>query len=330
MTQLQDAVCVIYNPASGRGRASRRLDRLRRAWRARAVFWPTTAPGEARELARKAALAGYATIAAAGGDGTVHEVANGLLEAGQADTVLAVIPAGSANDYAHSLGLDRLWWQHPDLSSAPRAVDVGIVRAPGRRCYFVNGLGLGFNGIVTHQSRRIPHLQGPALYGLALLRTLCFHYELPSIAIRIDETQQHCGPTLALSLALGQREGNFVVAPRARLDDGLFDFVLAGSLSRWQMIRLLPWLVSGRGLPHHHPQVQLGHCRRVHLQSEASLTVHTDGELFCTPADGVRDLQIELLPAALRVLGRRDPASGGVNPCAGHAEASQPPLASSG
>jgi diacylglycerol kinase (ATP) len=300
----QPEVCVIFNPASGRGRASRRLDRLRRAWEGRAVFRPTAGPGQAEELALHAARDGFATVAAAGGDGTVHEVANGLLRAGRPAVVLAVLPAGSANDYAHSLGLDPGWWRRADAGIAPQAVDVGLARAAGRSRYFVNGLGLGFNGAVTRESRRIRHLQGPALYGLAVLRTLCFHYALPPMTVRFDDEEPRRGPTLSLSLALGQREGNFVVAPQAVLDDGLFDYVHAGPLRRWGLVRLLPRLFLGRGLPHDHPALWLGRCRRLRLHSESALTIHTDGELFTLPGDGIGDLEVDLLPGALRVLGR--------------------------
>jgi diacylglycerol kinase (ATP) len=298
-------VCVICNPTSGRGRSGRRLAGLRQAWTERAAFWPTTGPGQAEELALRAAHEGFATVAAAGGDGTVHEVANGLLRSERPDVILAVIPTGSANDYASSLGLDAGWWRQPD-AVAPRAVDVGVVRAAGRSRYFVNGLGLGFNGLVTLESRRIRWLQGLALYGLAVLRTLCFHYTLAGMTVRMDEGDERIVPTLALSLALGRREGNFVVAPDALLDDGLFDYIHAGPVHRRDLATLLPRLFMGRGLPSDHPKLWLGRCRRVRLHCEAALVVHTDGELFCVPDDGVQDLDIELLPGALRVLARLD------------------------
>src|SRR5262245_50215296 len=96
-------ICVIFNPAAGRGKGAQALGRLRRVLGRRAEFWPTERAGHARELATRAAEAGFAIVAAAGGDGTVHEVANGLLLAKAADAILAVLPAGSANDYAHSL-----------------------------------------------------------------------------------------------------------------------------------------------------------------------------------------------------------------------------------
>lgn len=299
---LPPDTCVIFNPSSGRGRSARRLAGVRRAWAERAVFWPTSAPGDAEELAWRAAQSGFATVAAAGGDGTVHEVANGLLRAERPEVLLAIVPIGSANDYASCLGITANWWRCRESGLQPRAVDVGIVRAPGRRRYFVNGLGLGFNGNVTRAARRIGWLQGVALYGLAVLQTLCFHYERIPMYVRMDETERRT-PTLALSLALGRREGNFVVAPQAEVDDGLFDSIHAGSLRRRDLLRLLPHLFAGRGLPNDTPQLWLDRCRQVRLQAESPLIVHTDGELFCVPEDGVRELEIDLLPRALRVLG---------------------------
>lgn len=297
---MRHEVCVIYNPASGKGRGRSRLERLRRALRDRADFRPTRSPGDGEALALHAATDGFTTIVAAGGDGTVHEVANGLLRAERLDVALAVVPVGSANDYAYSLGLDAAWWQRRDPAVAVRHVDVGVVRSGSRSRYFVNGLGLGFNGAVTLESRRIKRLQGIALYGLAVVRALLFHFCSPLMRLRLDDEPERAGPTLALTLALGQREGNFVVAPGARLDDGFFDYLHVGRLTRWQAVRLFPALVCGR-LPADHPGLRTGRCRRVALTSETPLIVHVDGEFFSRPHDDVRDLEIELLPGRLRV-----------------------------
>jgi diacylglycerol kinase (ATP) len=300
---LQPDTCVIFNPSSGRGRSARRLVGLQRDWAERAVFWPTSAAGHAEELALRAAEAGFAVVAAAGGDGTVHEVANGLLRGARPDVVLAVLPLGSANDYAASLGVEVEWWRRGASDLQPRAVDVGVVSSEGRRRYFVNGLGLGFNGMVTRESRRIAWLQGVALYGLAVLRTICFRYELIPMRLCFDDEPRNV-PTLALTVALGRREGNFVVAPRAELDDGWFDYLHAGALRRRDLLRLLPSLFGGRGLPRDRANLWHGRCRRVRIQAEKPLVVHLDGELFCVPEEGVRELEIELLPKSLRVLSR--------------------------
>jgi diacylglycerol kinase family enzyme len=295
-------VCVICNPSAGRGRARQRLLRFRRVLGARVELRPTRRPGHAEELALQAAREGFATVVAAGGDGTVHEVANGLVRAGPTTANLAVLPIGSANDYAVALGLDADWWMRPDAAVGPGRVDVGVARSGGQSRYFVNGLGLGFNGAVTREARRIRGLQGVPLYGVALLQALCFHFTHPMMTVRLDDDPPRTGPTLALSLALGRREGNFVVAPDARLDDGLFDYVHAGALTRRSLLGFVPGLITGR-LPTH-PAVARGRCRRATLHSEAPLTVHLDGEFFCLEEDGLHDLEVELLPGALGVFRR--------------------------
>ena len=253
---------MIFNPAAGRHRAAGRLEKIRRGWGERVEFRPTSHPGHAMELAQTAAREGYRIVAAAGGDGTVHEVANGILRADNPDVTFAVFPIGSANDYHHSLVHDLGTNGQP----LPSAVDVGLVRTPdGRSKYFVCCLGLGFNGFVTLESRRIRRLQGVALYGLATIRALWYHHKCPRMTIRLDEEPSWETPTLLFSVMVGRREGGFVMAPEARLDDGWFDFVHAGELSVWQVLRFLPRLALF-GPPTNHPQVRLGRCRRIQLR----------------------------------------------------------------
>src|SRR6185312_12726617 len=103
--------CVIYNPKAGRGSAAKHLVTMLREKLpvpdANNAWWDTSGPGHAVELARQAADAGFAKVVAAGGDGTVHEVANGILRSGRRDVVFATWPLGSANDYAYSLGMEE-------------------------------------------------------------------------------------------------------------------------------------------------------------------------------------------------------------------------------
>lgn len=294
------AMCVILNPTSGRGRAPRRVERLRRALAGRAEFQITTAPGHSEELALEAARAGFPVVAAAGGDGTLHEVTNGLLRAARPHTALAIIPIGSANDYAWSLGQDAEAWLRRPATFTERRVDIGRVRsACGRERFFINGLGLGFNGAVTMESRKVRGLQGVPLYTVALLRALCYRYTFPRMAVTLDGVRRDL-PTLAFSAALGKREGNFTLAPEALVDDGLFDYLHAGPIGRLELLRYIPRMITGR-LPTH-PKLFRGRCQEVKLSSEAAVPVHLDGEMFCEPKDGVRELEVCLLPRALRVL----------------------------
>jgi diacylglycerol kinase family enzyme len=293
----QHELCVIFNPAAGKQRARRRLERICTGLSGRADFWPTEHAGHASELAHAAALAGYRVVAAAGGDGTAHEVLNGLMTAERPEVHFSIIPIGSANDYAHSLGLDR------DSPPPARPVDVGRVRAPGgRQQFFGCNLGLGLNGAVTWESRKVRRLQGMFLYGLATIRALYYHFQTPRMTIRFDEGEPWQSPTLLMSVLLGRREGGFVLAPRAEVDDGWFDYVHAADLSRWQVLRFLP-RIALFGPPEVYPKVRQGRCRRVQLSSEAPLIVHIDGEFFCLPEDKVRELEIDLLPGTLTVEG---------------------------
>ena len=267
--------------------------------RERSDFWATAAPGEGETLAAKAIAAGFTTVGAAGGDGTVHEVANAILSAAKTDVALAVFPLGSANDYADAIGLRDNWWTRDDAVFTSRRVDGGIIRSGARTRYFVNGVGLGFNCAVTLEARRMRWLRGVPLYTLALLRALWSRYRAPPMQVLADE---HChdGSLLALSVGLGRREGNFVLNPRALVDDGWFDYVHVGPLARWKLISYLPRMVTGR-IPYGDPHIQAGRCRSLRVMSETPLAVHADGEFFCLPEDQITSMEIELLPSALRV-----------------------------
>jgi diacylglycerol kinase family enzyme len=290
---------VIYNPAAGRGKARKRLEAARRRFGPDVVYRPTDGPWHAAELARKAATEGFARVVAAGGDGTVHEVANGLLAADRDRVALSVWPLGSMNDLAYSLGLSCWWAEGAGRPLDILQTDVGVVRSAGRERFFVNGCGVGFNGLVARESRSIRWLRGRPLYVLAFLKTMVRHYATPDLTVRLDSAACE-GPTLSLSLNLGQREGGFPVTPDARLDDGAFEVLHVGAVRRWELVRYLPGLVAGR-LPTDHPHMRRAQCGRATVRAAAALCVHTDGELFATPTEDVRELEVELLPGRLRV-----------------------------
>lgn len=294
--------CVIYNPSAGRGRAKKLVERLRRQ-RRDVDLRPIAGPGLGAAVAADALAAGRRRLIAAGGDGTVHEVANGILDSGVMDAEFGVWPIGSANDYAFALGVHGDW----PLKQTDRSflcvdtVDVGRVAANnGLRAYFVNGLGLGFNSGVTLEAVSIPRLQGMALYGLAFLRAVKRHFDLLPLTVSVDDRRWD-EPTLALSINLGRREGGFQVTPRADLTDGFFDVIHVGAVSRWKALTLLPRIATGT-LPTGDPLIHQVLSKRVRVSSPTPLRVHVDGEFFCHPEDGVTSLSIELLPARLRVL----------------------------
>lgn len=294
------ATCVIYNPAAGRGRAERLLKALPPSLARDIELRPTARTGHATELARLAADEGFAKVVAAGGDGTVHEVANGVLQSERRDTVFSVWPLGSANDFAFTLGMD-IWWKRHEQNPPTEvlAIDVGRAIAENRSVYFVCNLGVGFNGMVNGEARKTRWLRGLPLYAWAFVKSMVKHFDKPTMTVRFDD-REVTTPTLALSVLNGQREGNFPLRPNASLTDGLFDYMHATRLTRWHLLRYLPAMIRGR-LPTHHKLLTLGRAARIAVHSEAPLCVHADGEFVCTPPDGVKEVVVEVLPGRLKV-----------------------------
>jgi len=290
--------CIIYNPAAGRGQARRWIE-LARKWAApNAELRASTGVGHAIELAQSTANEGFRRIIAAGGDGTVHEVANGVLRSGK-DCTLGVWPLGSANDYAAALGILNWWKKRGTTRLRPTKVDVAIIRGGGRELYYVNCLGIGFNGLVSAEARKIRGLRGLPLYTLALLKTLLWQFATPPLQVQLDG-KVTCRSTLSLSLNLGSREGGFPISKAARLDDGQLDVLHVGGLRRWELLRYMPALITG-DLPTGHPELSTGLCRRATISSDSPLCIHADGEMFLVPADGVKQVEVEIQPGQLTV-----------------------------
>lgn len=277
-----------------------------RTWAApRAELRATSAPGHGVELARQAADEGFARVIAAGGDGTVNEVGNGLMRANK-PAVMGVWPLGSSNDYAFALGLSD-WWkkQGAGVNLVRRAVDVGAVRGGKREHFYLNCAGVGFNGMVALDSRRIRWLRGMPLYALAYLRCLMWHFRTPPTRVRLGELEL-ATPLLALTVNVGIREGGFPITPNAKVDDGRFDYVHVADLRRWDLIRLLPRLMAG-DIPTDHPKIRTGTAPHVRISSDVPLCAHADGEFACVPADGVTELTFDTLPERLMVEGGPTP-----------------------
>lgn len=296
----RDPTLAIVNPAAGRGAAAR-------AWRAALPvlqrsglpvrYEETSAPGHAIELARRAAEDGARTVLAVGGDGTVHEVANGILLSGMAGgqtAAMAVIPAGSGNDFVKQLGIPS------DPAAAARLVSTGTRRRVdvGRvgDGFFVNGVGIGFDAMVAREARRIRWLRGTPLYALALLRILRA-FRPPHLRVEIDGTEVRDGRMTLVTVANGPCcGGGFWLCPTATLDDGRFDVLLAERTSRRGILGMLAAAMKGSHLGR--PGIELRHASRVRVTGPEDLAIHADGEIL-SPG---RSVEMEMLAGALTVI----------------------------
>lgn len=293
----QPEILVVANPAARHGEGGRRLPILRQTLEGLGIAHEiavTSGPEDAIALAREGAQSGYAVVVAAGGDGTMHEVANGLLLAGDGDTLLGCVPLGNGNDFCHALGIPQAIEEACRLlvDRPIRSIDVGRV---GSR-FFINTLGVGFDAQAGIESRKIPWLRGVPLYLLAIFRSLRA-YAIPTITVTYDG-ESLTQPMTMIVLCNGPREGGgFLVAPDAKVDDGVFDVVLARGLSRLGILRLLPQVMRGTHLDKE--PVTLLRGRRLILESPTPFPVHADGEILHRATER---LEIELLPKRLAVV----------------------------
>jgi YegS/Rv2252/BmrU family lipid kinase len=296
------------NPESQNGATGRRWrdteKRLKAALGSFEVEF-TRAPRDAERLAREAARAGTGRIVIAGGDGTLSEVANGLLGADLARcTEIGLLPLGSGGDFSRGFGLPR------SLDAAVACLDSGRTRsvdacrvsflAPSgdtriRHCVNVASFGLSglVSQIVNASSKR---LGGRASFLIGALRAMV-RYRGADVSLRVDGKLVHDGPISMVAAANGQSFGGGMrIAPGASVDDGMLDVVVVPCRSVPQLIANLPSLYRGTHLERSMAALHRGRVVEANATSEGVL-IELDGEVV-----GTLPARIEILPGALTML----------------------------
>jgi diacylglycerol kinase (ATP) len=298
---------LIVNPAAGGGRAGRLGKRLRAG-----IEHATTgvqvlesrAPGHARELASRAAADGHHRVIAVGGDGTVQEVINGLLQAGSG-TSLGIVPGGNGNDLARSLGLPS----RPEaalevaLGASTVTIDVGRASVPdgdgSTSRYFAAAGGVGFDAQVAASmaNMRGAWQRGRLGYAMTVLAELrrFRNSEVVITAATADGERRMERRVLFMAIANGPYYGGGMrICPDALLDDGWLDLCIVGDISRIEAVRQIPGIYGGRHV--RHPAVEFVRARSVRVEGAEGTPSHLDGEPFHP-----LPLWIDLLPQAISV-----------------------------
>jgi len=293
------APLVIVNPVAGGGRAGRAVDWLVARG---AEVRITTRPGEAEELA--AHSGDDRRVIAVGGDGTVQEVVNGLL-ASAAPSVLGLVPVGTGNDLARSLGvpleLDAAW----EAAAAGETRPIDVARATngaGRVRWFASAGGIGFDAqVAAAMAQRRGWQASRAGYLLTTLAELR-RFSNCEVKLTIDDATFE-GPVLFIAAANGAYYGGGMrIAPDACVDDGRLDVCVVGDISRLTALRQLPNLYRGTHV--RHPAVTMHQGVRLRIEGVPETRIHLDGEPF-----GGLPLDVELHAAALRVAAPRPDAA---------------------
>lgn len=299
-------VKVILNPMADMGNAWRVANDLRPILKEHGSFeWSGTVyPTHATEIARQAGEQGFDLVIAMGGDGTVHETMNGIMQLPENKRpMLGVVPVGSGNDFAHAMGVpvnpaEALTLA---LNGEPKLVDIGLFTDEhGHTEYFDNTIGMGFDGVVTIRSHKLPVLRGFLMYLVAVIQTILFNHDPAHMQIETDAKKWDDKYVLTVLCNGGREGGGFHIAPDAKPDDGVLNYTFVRKVSRLMMFRLLPEFL--KGTHGRFKQVFMGEFKRMSIVSDRPLYIHIDGELFTGFGSNLRSVQVQVLPKALRVV----------------------------
>ena len=291
-------VAVVANPTSGGGKGAKLIPRVSERLSSLGIehaMFISRGPEDPERLARRAASDGAAVVVALGGDGQIGNCANGVLGT---DAALAVVPAGSGNDFARTLGLDP---KDPLSATAflrqpqTRMIDVVRVRTPDGERRYVNVAGVGFDSEVNGLANetRFP-LRGTPRYIYAVFVTLA-RFRPGNFRVNVDgERHDFSGMLIAVGNAPSYG-GGMRVTPEARLDDAILDICILKGLSRFAFIRAFPKVFKGTHVTH--PAVQMMRGKEVRISADRPFDVYGDGERF-----GPLPATFTVEPGALRVV----------------------------
>lgn len=298
---------VILNPVAGKGNGLHMRSHIEENLSRLGLDYTlvlTEYPEHATLLAQKGLKDGFDVIVAAGGDGTVNEVLNGIMTSGEdkkASTTLAVIPVGRGNDFAFGMGIPS----DPEESCALLAndpimkIDIGRVvseRFPNG-LYFGNGVGMGFDAMVGFVAARMS-ISGMLSYLVAAIKTMFIYFKAPTVELVLDGKAETFS-ALMISIMNGTRMGgSFMMAPRSKPDDGMYDLCIVKAVKRRQMPGLMALVM--KGTQETHPAVKTAQAKNITIRAvQGSLPAHADGVTLCEEGES---LSIEILPAELSVI----------------------------
>lgn len=287
---------IIFNPNAAYGRSAKKSADIKAKFESLGInttFMPTTHPGHGSELVANTDLSGFDGVVAAGGDGTVFEVLNGLYAHPKSARIpLGLLPVGTGNAFARELNLQGDAW--PDAidllqHGRTRQIDVGLVKSADKTYYFLNIVSMGFSVDAGLVARKLKFL-GNAAYTLATLwqvlklKTYPLQMEIDGKLIRNDN--------VLIAISNSRYTGtHFLIAPDALIDDGQLDLIMLEKLPRLRLLKLFPTIYSGRHIEYTEVSTYKGASIKIHspqamlLGPDGEFFGHSPAEITCLPRD---------------------------------------------
>lgn len=293
MTSPFGPLTLVVNPLAGRGKVRRAIPEMVEHLERRGLdheLLETEGPGHGIEITRDALRRGRRFVVAVGGDGTVHEVVNGMLQQDGPlveDPVLGVVAAGTGCDFIKTFGVPAMTPHAVSHLDGPTAfpIDVGKLTYmhEGREVtrYFANIAEVGIGADVVARAARLPRFLGPTVYFFAFWLTLRTHKAAEVRVDLVDRTYE--GPMNNLVVANGQFfGGGMKIAPKAAPTDGLLDVQIEHARKR-EAIAILPKVYRGEHVPH--PDIKEAKRVKLSITADRPLLIEADGEVLGhTPA----------------------------------------------
>lgn len=299
---------VIVNPVAGSRSVGREWSRISRQLREAGLSFDyelTKHAGHAMEIARRSADDGYHCLIAVGGDGTVNEVANGILRSTRSgNTILGIAGMGTAHAFALSLGIGEDYANAFSLLTGQgRAlIDVGVVQCWSQgqsiKRFFVNEASVGFSAEIVDAWKYLPTRFGHSL-NLAL-RTIAGYKSLTThrnqrLSLRVgNEVESICCCAVVVANGRYLADG-MQIAPHASLDDGLLDVVIIGDVTKYELLKIRPTLYNGSHIKH--TKIREKKTTTITIESDEQLLVEADGDIL-----GEGPASFWVMPSALTVV----------------------------
>ena len=305
---------VIINPNAGNGKGRKEWNTIRSILESHSFSYQpefTSQKMDASKLAKEAIYNGYKTIIAVGGDGTLHEIINGIMEQGAVPTneiYVGLIPIGSGNDWGKMFGIPMDYNEAVKVIKEGRCYkhDIGLLNhhqdGVTKRSFFLNVAGTGFEAKVIKKSLDRKERRGKSngtTYLMSLLTSLLSNKN-QEVTITADGVTTR---KTIFSLNIGNGKycgGGMRQAPNALPNDGLLDVTVIGDLNTFEVIRALKYLYNGR--IYEHPKIDGFRAKKVVIESEISILSEADGELL-----GETPLEFTIIPEAINVIINREP-----------------------